>query len=227
MLSKKEINGFPHIRYQRDTYEESELIQRSDNFYHWLDNRRTVREISSRPVDKAVITSLIMAASTAPSGAHKQPWTFCAVADPSIKKQIRAAAEKEEYDSYHGRMSERWLDDLKPIGTDWHKPFIEEAPWLIIVFKRVYELDGEEKRNNYYVNESVGIACGMLIAAIHHAGLVTLTHTPSPMNFLSKILNRPDNERPYLLLPIGYPKDEVFVPDLKRKSIDEVIKFYE
>lgn len=168
-----------------------------------------------------------MAASTAPSGAHKQPWTFCLVSDSAIKNQIRQAAEKEENESYNSRMSDRWKKDLEPIGTDWKKPFLEEAPYLIVVFKRVYEIDKDgNKQNNYYVNESVGIACGVLISAIHHAGLVTLTHTPSPMNFLQKILNRPENERPYLLLPIGKAKDEVFVPDLRRKKINDMMLEY-
>jgi iodotyrosine deiodinase len=167
-----------------------------------------------------------MTASSAPSGAHKQPWTFCAISNPELKKSIREAAEKEEYESYHGRMSERWLRDLAPIGTDWHKPFLETAPWLIVVFKKVYDEQEGEKINNYYVNESVGIACGMLITAIHNAGLVTLTHTPSPMNFLTAILERPSNERPFLLLPIGYPEKETFVPDLQRKSLSEVSEFY-
>lgn len=226
-MGKKKINGHPHISYLRDTYDLKEAEQRAKSFYEWLDSRRTVRDISDKPVSKSLIEHLIMAGSTAPSGAHKQPWTFCAISNPEIKKAIREAAEKEEYDSYNGRMSERWIKDLEPIGTDWNKPFLEEAPWLIIVFKRVYEIVDGEKSNNYYVNESVGIACGMVISAIHKAGLVTLTHTPSPMNFLTKILNRPDNERPYLLLPVGYPKDEVYVPDLERKSLKEVAVFYE
>lgn len=226
-MDKKEINGHLHVAYERDVYDLKEAESRAQEYYEWLDTRRTVRDISDKPVSKALIESLIMAGSTAPSGAHKQPWTFCAISNPDIKKSIRKAAEKEEYDSYHGRMSERWLKDLAPIGTDWNKPFLEEAPWLIVIFKRVFEMVDGEKSNNYYVNESVGIACGMIISAIHKAGLVTLTHTPSPMNFLTKILNRPDNERPYLLLPIGYPKDEVYVPDLKRKPLQEVSIFYE
>lgn len=227
MMEKKEINGHVHVSYQRDTYDLSEAEQRAEDYYQWLDTRRTVREISDKPVSKALIESLIMAGSTAPSGAHKQPWTFCAISNPKMKKAIREAAEKEEYDSYHGRMSERWIKDLEQIGTDWNKPFLEEAPWLIVIFKRVFELVDGEKNNNYYVNESVGIACGMIISAIHNAGLVTLTHTPSPMNFLTKILERPDNERPYLLLPVGYPQDEVFVPDLQRKALEDVAVFYE
>ena len=227
MMNKKEISGYTHIEYQRDTYELKEAESRAKDYYVWLDSRRTVRDISNTPISKKLIENLIMAGSTAPSGAHKQPWTFCAVSNSEIKKAIREAAEKEEYESYHRRMSERWLYDLKPIGTNWHKSFLEEAPWLIIVFKRVYEIIDGEKSNNYYVNESVGIACGMIISAIHKAGLVTLTHTPSPMNFLTKILNRPDNERPYLLLPIGYPKDEVYVPDINRKPLEKVAAFYE
>ncbi|MEP5612061.1 MAG: nitroreductase family protein [Cyclobacteriaceae bacterium] len=226
-MERKEIDGHPHIRYTRDTYDPQEAEARSKDFYEWLDTRRTVRDISDKPISKELINNLIMAGSTAPSGAHKQPWTFCAISNPELKKKIKEAAEKEEYDSYHGRMSERWIKDLEPIGTDWHKPFIEEAPWVIIVFKRVFERENGEKNNNYYVNESVGIACGMIISAIHSAGLVTLTHTPSPMNFLTKILERPENERPFLLLPIGYPKEEVYVPDLKRKELDEVAVFYE
>ncbi len=226
-MKKKEINGHIHVSYERDTYPLKEATKRSEDYFHWLDTRRTVREISDKPIPKELIENLIMAGSTAPSGAHKQPWTFCAVSSPEIKKAIREAAEKEEYEGYHGRMSDRWLDDLKAFGTDWNKPFLEEAPWLIVIFKRVYEIENGEKTNNYYVNESVGIACGMIISAIHNAGLVTLTHTPSPMNFLTKILKRPENERPYLLLPIGYPKDDVFVPDLKRKPLHEVAVFYE
>lgn len=227
MSEKIEINGHPHVLHEMETYPLDTAESRAKSFYEWLDTRRTVRDISSQPVSKKLIEQLILAASTSPSGAHKQPWTFCAISDPSMKKKIREAAEKEEYDSYTKRMSDRWLNDLKPMATDWIKPFLEEAPWLIIVFKRVHETVNGEKSNNYYVNESVGIACGMLISAIHHAGLVTLTHTPSPMNFLTKILDRPDNERPFLLLPIGYPKETVYVPDLQRKRLDEVAAFYE
>ena len=222
-----ELNGFEHVRYERETYPLEEVEKRTQDFYHWLDGRRTVREISDKPVSKSVIDHLIMAASTAPSGAHKQPWTFCAISNAEMKQKIREAAEKEEYDSYHGRMSDRWLKDLKPIGTDWNKPFLEKAPWIIVLFKRVYEI-GEDgvKQNNYYVNESVGIAAGMFIAAIHNAGLVTLTHTPSPMNFLTSLLGRPGNERPYILFPVGYPEDTVYVPKLARKKLDEVSVFY-
>lgn len=225
-MKTKNINGYQHVEHHIPKRTTAESEQRALEFYQLMDQRRTVREIADRPVSESLIQNLIMTASTAPSGAHKQPWTFCAVSSQEMKAQIREAAEKEEYDSYHGRMTERWLKDLAPIGTDWHKPFLEKAPWLIIVFKKAYDFEADEKVNNYYVNESVGIACGMLITAIHHAGLVTLTHTPSPMNFLTKLLDRPTNERPFLLLPVGYPEDEVYVPDLKRKPLEQVSIFY-
>jgi len=207
------------------TKEEQET--NSENFYQLLDERRSVREFSNRPVDIKVIENIIKAASTAPSGAHKQPWTFCVVSNAEIKKQIREAAENEEKENYARRMSERWKEDLEPFGTNWEKPFIETSPYIIVAFKRAFEMIDGEKRNNYYVNESVGIACGMLIAAIHNAGLVTLTHTPSPMNFLTKVLNRPENERAYLLLPVGYAADDAEVPDIQRKSLNEVMVRYD
>lgn len=222
------INGYRHISYETELFSENELITKSDTFYNWLDKRRSVREFSDKSIPKLVIENLIKSASTAPSGAHKQPWTFCAVSSPLLKTKIRKAAEIEEKKSYESRMSDRWKNELKPLATDYNKPFLETAPWLIIAFKKAYEFDQNgEKQNNYYVNESIGIACGMLISAIHNAGLVTLTHTPSPMNFLEKILNRPSNERAFLLLPVGYPKLPTFVPDLNRKALDEVSEFYE
>jgi len=214
------------IPYYRAEYTEEETLRRSKDFYHRIDLRRSVRMFSDKPVASEVIENLVKAASTAPSGAHKQPWTFCVVSNPEIKAQIREAAEKEEYENYHGRMSDDWIEDLKQFGTDWHKDFLTIAPYLIIVFKKAYDLVDGEKQKNYYVNESVGLACGFLISAIHHAGLVTLTHTPSPMNFLQKILNRPSNERPFLLLPVGYPSDHAMVPDLQRKSLDQVMVSY-
>jgi iodotyrosine deiodinase len=219
---KKDINGYPHIQYSHKNISEKETIHQSQNFLDSLQSRRSIRDFSDKSVPKEVIENLILAAASAPSGANKQPWTFCAISDMSIKKQIREAAEKEEYESYTSRMPEQWLKDLAPIGTDWHKPFLETAPWLIIVFAQT---TGAQKEKHYYVQESVGIACGFLIAAIHEAGLATLTHTPSPMNFLKKILNRPDNERPFLLLPVGYPADEVFVPEITKKGLDEVAVF--
>ena len=211
-----------------DTYSEDELISKSESFYKWLDKRRSVRDYSDKRVPKKIIENIINSASTAPSGAHKQPWTFCAISNPLIKSQIRKEAEIEEKESYDSRMSDRWKKDLEPLGTNINKPFLETAPWLIIVFKKAYNLDENgNKQNNYYVNESVGIACGMLISAIHNAGLVTLTHTPSPMSFLSKILNRPSNERAFLLLPVGYPKFPTYVPDIKRKTLNKISEFYE
>lgn len=205
----------------------TEMLGSAEAYYLELKKRRSVRDISPESVPKELIEKIILIAGTAPSGANKQPWTFCAVSNNEIKTQIRAAAEKEERESYENRMSEEWLKDLAPLGTDWNKPFLEEAPWLIIVFRKAYELENNQKSNTYYSQESVGIACGFLIQAIHHAGLVTLTHTPSPMNFLTQILNRPANERPYLVLPVGYPKFEAMVPDLTKKSIDEISVFYE
>lgn len=224
-MSQKKINGYPYVSYNHIQFNEKEMIARSEEFYEWMNNRRTVREFSSQTFDICIIENIIKTASTAPSGANKQPWTFCVVQHPAIKKQIREAAEKEERESYENRMSEEWLNDLKPLGTDWNKPFLETAPYLIVVFKRIYENEEGHKHQNYYVQESIGIACGFLLAAIHEAGLVALTHTPSPMNFLSSILNRPDNERPFLLIPVGKPI-ETFVPDIKRKSLDEMMVIY-
>ena len=224
----KEIKGHQHVIYNHTEYSESIMEERGKEFYKHMDNRRSVREFSDKSVSRELIENLLLTAGTAPSGAHKQPWTFCAVSSASLKSKIKIAAEAEEKESYESRMSDRWKEDLTPMATDMHKPFLEIAPWLIVVFKRVYELDSEGvKHNNYYVNESVGIACGMLITAIHNAGLVTLTHTPSPMNFLANVLERPKNERAYLLLPVGYPEQEVFVPKLDRKKISDLSVFYE
>lgn len=229
MTVKKEvfINGYRHVLYTHNDFDKVEVIKRSHDFYKWMDQRRSVRDYSNKEVPKKVIEDIIKTASTAPSGAHKQPWTFCAVSNPELKSKIRIAAEKEEEETYERRMSERWKKDLAPLGTDKHKKNLEIAPWLIIAFKRAFEYEDEKKVNNYYVNESMGIACGMLITAIHQAGLVTLTHTPSPMSFLGKILGRPDNERASLLLPVGYPKNPSYVPDLKRKPLEDIAVFYE
>ncbi len=205
-----------------------ELVQQCRDYHDFINKRRSLRFFSDQPIPKESVEQIIMAASTAPSGAHKQPWTFCAVGNPAIKKKIRDAAEEEEYRSYHGRMSKEWLRDLEPFATDWHKPFLETAPWLIIVFRQIYGL-GENggRQTHYYVNESVGIACGFLLTAIHQAGLVALTHTPSPMDFLTKLLKRPANEKPFLLIPVGYAAPDATVPDLGRKSSEEVIAWYE
>ncbi|REG84065.1 nitroreductase family protein [Algoriphagus antarcticus] len=223
-MDKKLIEGFEHVRYERPQLSPEEMIERSEQFYQDMDQRRTVREFDTRPVPPEVLENIILTASTAPSGAHKQPWTFCLISDLSIKKKIRNAAEEEEKTSYSSRMPDNWKADLKPLGTTWEKPFLEEAPYLIVVFKQSYGMENGEKIQHYYVNESVGIACGFLIAAIHQAGLAAVTHTPSPMNFLSEILERPFNEKPYLLIPVGYPKAETYVPDIHRKSLEEVIK---
>lgn len=224
---EKEIKGFPYIQLKHTHLPQQEMLNKSSFFYAEMDKRRSVREFSDKAVPREVIENIIKTASTAPSGAHKQPWIFCVVSNKELKKKIRIAAEKEEKESYESRMSERWLKDLEPLGTDWQKPFLEIAPYLIIIFKKVYDEEKGEKKTNYYVNESVGIACGFLISAIHKAGLVTLTHTPSPMNFLTEILERPKNERPFLLLPVGYPAEETFVPKIERKALDEVAVFYD
>ncbi len=196
----------------------------SQRFYKKLQQRRSVRMFSDRPVPREVIENLILAAGTAPSGANKQPWRFVAVQDPALKKEIREGAEAEEREFYYRRANEQWLDDLRAIGTDEHKPFPEIAPWLIVVFKLMKDDDPRNPSDQvYYVNESVGIAVGMLLAAAHVAGLVALTHTPSPMKFLGSILNRPSHERPYLLIPIGYPADDCVVPDLQRKPLEQIM----
>lgn len=215
------------IPYQGLSFSEEEMIERTKAFYHYMDKRRSLRMFSDRPIPKEVIEHVLLTASTAPSGAHKQPWTFCVVQDQELKRQIRIAAEKEEYENYHGRMSDKWLEDLKPFDTNWEKGFLEIAPALVIVFKKPYDLNEDNSREkNYYVNESVGLAAGFLLAAIHQAGLVALTHTPSPMNFLQQILERPENERAFLLIPVGYPAAEAVVPDIQRKELNEVAKWY-
>lgn len=222
------INGFKHVKLDHVTFSDEEMLKRTEDFYQWLDQRRSVREFSDKEVPKKVIDQIIHAASTAPSGAHKQPWTFCAISNKELKHKIRLAAEAEEKETYERRMSDRWKNDLAPMATDMHKPFLEIAPWIIVACKRAFEYEEDgTKQNNYYVNESVGLACGMLITAIHNAGLVTLTHTPSPMKFLTRLLDRPDNERAFLLLPVGHPKEPVYVPDLKRKKLEEVAVYYQ
>lgn len=193
--------------------------------FRWgLERRRSVRDFSEEPVPQAVVQELVRAASTAPSGANKQPWTFVAVCDPAMTRRIREAAEEKACINYSGRMDAEWIEDLKPLRTDARKPYLEIAPWLLAVFKRAYEVDSEgRKRPHYYVNESVGIATSMLLTAAHHAGLVALTHTPSPMNFLASLLGRPSYERPYLLIPIGFPSEDCRVPDIAKKRLDQVL----
>lgn len=215
------------IPYTAPRYSDDDMAARSKAFFELMDQRRSVRQFSNRSVPREVVENIIRTASTAPSGAHKQPWTFALISNADLKHTIRQLAEKEEFENYNGRMSERWLEDLRPFGTDHVKAFLDIAPYLIVAFKKAYDLDSEGNRsNNYYVNESVGIAVGFLIAAIHNAGLVTLTHTPSPMNFLEKALGRPANERAFLLLPVGYPAEEAAVPKLARKPLSEVMVDY-
>lgn len=215
------------IPYQPVTYSDEEMLARSKAFYELMNERRSVRVFSERHVPREVIEHAIRTAGTAPSGAHKQPWSFCVVEDPERRKRIRQRAEEEERKNYESRMSDRWLKDLEPFGTDHIKPFITDAPYLIVMFKQSYGLDDNgEKRNHYYVNESAGIAAGMLLTALHYSGLSTLTHTPSPMNFLEKLLERPENERAYLNIPVGYPAEEARVPNLTRKAPKDFIHWY-
>ncbi|MEM8961355.1 MAG: nitroreductase family protein [Acidobacteriota bacterium] len=217
-------DSYPHIPYSFERVPLDISQRRADAFYQQMNRRRSVRGFAPDPVPRELIERAIQTASTAPSGAHRQPWTFVAVSDPAIKHEIRVAAEKEEYESYEGgRMPEEWLEALRPIGTDWQKPFLEVVPWIVVVFEELYGFDDEgNKRKNYYVPQSVGLACGLFIASLHNMGLATLTHTPSPMKFLSKILGRPKNEKPFILFPVGYPAAGVTVPDLRRKDLDEI-----
>ena len=209
-----------------EEYPVDEMIRRAAEFCAELRRRRSVRRFSNRPVPRAVIEECLRAAGSAPSGANMQPWTFVAVSDPAIKRRIRAGAEEQERALYERRASEEWLEALAPLGTDAHKPFLEQAPYLIAVFAQRYGLaeDGRQIKH-YYVTESVGIATGILVAAIHHAGLAALTYTPSPMRFLVRILERPPNERPFLLLAVGYPAEDARVPDIKKKPLDEIAVF--
>lgn len=204
----------------------AELRARARDFYDQVRLRRTVRDFSPEPVERDVIASCLLAAGTAPNGANHQPWHFVAVSDPDTKRRIREAAEEEERAFYGGRAPEEWLEALAPLGTDADKPFLETAPWLIAIFAESWHLAADgSKRKNYYVTESVGIATGILVTALHHAGLVTLTHTPSPMKFLNDVLGRPTRERPFLLLVVGHPADGVEVPDIGKKSLSQISTF--
>lgn len=214
----------PLSDYQEYPIEEME--RRAAEFYAEMRRRRTVRDFSDRPVPRAVIEQCLLAAGTAPNGANMQPWRFVVVADPAIKRRVRLAAEAEERAFYASRAPQEWLDALAHLGTDASKPFLETAPYLIAIFAQSYGLDGDGRKvKHYYVSESVGIATGFLIAALHHAGLATLTHTPSPMHFLNEILDRPPNERPFLLLVVGYPADDATVPVIEKKGLDEIAVF--
>lgn len=222
--SAAEIPSIP-LDYQE--YPVEEVQQRALEYYKNMKRRRTVRDFSALHVPLDIIQNCLRTADTAPNGANQHPWHFVVVSDPEIKHQIRKAAEKEEKDFYRSRASNEWLEVLAPLGTDEHKPFLETAPYLIAIFAKVHGIDEHGKRvKHYYVNESVGIATGLLISAIHHAGLASLTHTPSPMRFLNKILQRPEQERPFLLLVVGYPEKDAKVPDIQRKSLPEISTYF-
>lgn len=202
------------------------MLARAGNFHRVMDARRSVRRFSADPVPRKLIELAIQTASTAPSGAHCQPWTFVAVGDAALKRRIRQGAEQVERSAYDDRMSNRWLADLAMLGTDWQKPFLETVPWLVVLFQQRTGLDAlGQERTHYYVQQSVGIACGMFITAVHNMGLATLPYTPLPMDFLADILSRPDNERPFMILPVGYPAEDAKVPDLNRKPLPEVAVF--
>jgi iodotyrosine deiodinase len=222
-MSDQDVTGF--VPYQPSRIGPTEMIERGRALHAEADSRRSVRDFSSDPVPAEAIEWAVRTASTAPSGAHMQPWTFVLVGDPAKKHAIREAAEEEERQNYlGGRMNEEWQSALAPLGTDWHKPFLGTAPWLVVLFEQRYGVreDGS-RQHHYYVKESVGIAAGLFISALHRMGLATLTHTPSPMRFLNSILERPDNERPFVLMPVGYPAEGCVVPDLARKPLDEVL----
>ncbi|MCK5032903.1 MAG: nitroreductase family protein [Calditrichia bacterium] len=221
-MSKTDFISLPTIK----NYSEVEMIKNTESFYNEMNRRRTVREFSSESIRKEIIENCIKTAGTAPSGANKQPWYFVVVSDPEIKKEIRIAAEREEKSFYNEKAPKEWLNALEPFGTDENKPFLETAPYLIVIFEQKYKIDKNgEKEKHYYTSESVGIATGLLITALHRVGLATLTHTPSPMKFLNKILNRPDNEKPYLVLVVGYPAKDTKVPNIKRKTLFEISEF--
>ena len=222
-MTDRRFIAFPGL----PTYTGSDMLARAQAFNAGLQSRRTIREFDARPVPREVIETCLLAAGSAPSGAHQQPWQFVVVEDPAVKSRIRAAAEAEEREFYGHRAPREWLDALRALGTDEHKPFLETAPWLIAIFvKRFARRPDGSKVKHYYTDESVGIAAGFLIAALHHCGLSTLTHTPSPMGFLNEILGRPkDTERPFLLLVVGYAKPGTRVPDLQRKPLEEIATF--
>jgi|TARA_B110000240_G_C13469657_1_gene440328 iodotyrosine deiodinase len=222
------MNGTSFIPYTNyKSYSIGEMEKRSQVFLEDIERRRTIRNFSEKLVPKEIIENCLRAASSAPSGANRQPWHFSIVSDLETKKKIREAAEDEEKKFYSGRAPDEWLQALEPLGTDENKPFLEIAPYLIVIFSEAYGLDDKgEKIKNYYVSESVGIATGMLITALHHAGLATLTHTPSPMNFLRKILGRGKNERAFLILVAGFPAEDVEVPNIRKKSLEEYSSFF-
>jgi nitroreductase len=219
----------PFRRLDFERLEAAVMRQRGEEFHELMERRRSVRMFSPDPVPRELVELAIRTAATAPSGAHRQPWTFVVTGDPATKRAVREAAEAEERRNYEeGRINDEWRSALAPLGTDWHKEFLEIAPWLVVVFEQRYGLGADGFRiQHYYVKESVGIAVGLFVAALHTMGLATLPHTPSPMAFLSRVLGRPENERPFALFPIGYPLEGVEVPDLQRKSLDEVLAVVE
>jgi nitroreductase len=217
-------DAHPTVPLSFERRPEAEMRARAEAYFELMASRRSVRQFSSDPIPLEVVRRAIHTAGQAPSGAHKQPWRFALVTDPAVKKQIREAAEAEERETYEHRMSDEWRAALAPLGTDAHKPYLEHVPAIVVMFRVDYDLAPDGSRSkNYYVQESCGIALGMLIAALHNAGLATLTHTPSPMNFLAKILERPKNERTYMLLPVGYPATDCQVPDLARKPLEDIL----
>lgn len=222
------MKEYPFVPYRWNRHSRSEMARRAKEFLQAMETRRSVREFSSESVPRELIEVAVQTASTAPSGANRQPWKFVVVGNPELKRKIRVAAEAEEKASYEQRMPDEWLEALAPLATDWKKPFLETAPWLVVAFAEAYGvLDDGSKQKNYYVQESVGIACGLFIAALHQMGLATLTHTPSPMGFLSEVLNRPKNERPYILFPVGYPAEGAKVPVIEKKSLEQVAVWFD
>jgi len=215
----------PFVPLEFGRYPIEEMRRRADEFRAEMERRRSVRMLSDEPVPFDLIERAIETASTAPSGAHHQPWHFVVTGDATVKREIRQAAEAEERTNYEeGRINDEWRHELEPLGTDWHKEFLEIAPWIVVLFEERYAVRADGSgQHHYYVKESCGIAAGMFITALHHMGLATLTHTPSPMKFLSKLLGRPANERPFVLFPIGYPVDGCLVPDLTRKPLADVM----
>ena len=228
MASARESAAFDHRAYRPVPLDFPRLppevqLERSRAFLELMRERRSVRQFSTEPVEWELLENAIRAAGTAPSGANQQPWRFVVVSDAATKQRIRDAAEREEYEAYHGRMPAEWHEAIEPIGTDWIKPHITDAPHVIVVFELVYGLEDGRQWKHYYVKESVGIATGLLLAALHEARLATLCHTPSPMGFLREILERPQNERPFLLVPVGYPSPDAVVPDVPDKALDEIL----
>jgi len=219
-MTETKYRFVPYLFPRRDP---DEMRARAVAWRRELETRRSVRDFSADPLPEGVLEECIRAAGLAPSGANRQPWTFVVVTDPGLKRRIREAAEKEERELYERRISDEWREALEPLGTTWEKPFLETVPAIVVLFRHVYDVEEGQKRTNYYTQESVGIALGFFLTALHHAGLCTLTHTPSPMGFLSDLLGRPKNEKAYVLLPIGYPVQDCRVPDIGKKRLEEIL----